>query len=76
MRFIHHKQIKIDGQARSGKIIDRMLQTLAASKYYAEVNPGKQIPRQGSGQYPESFKINLTVARKHKTSATQPNEDP
>ncbi len=57
-------QIAIDGQARSGKIVDDILRKLESSGHFSEVKPGKIIPREKSLRYPESFKVNLSIGKK------------
>ena len=64
-------QIIIDGQAKSSKVVDQILQSFDSSGRYSEIKPGKQIPREQATQYPESFKIRLTIAKKHKSDKTK-----
>ncbi len=65
--------ISIDGQARSGTVIDEIAKILAEKGRY-EVVPGSQSTT--SGDYPENFKIDLTLARRHESKKDKPKESP
>ncbi len=68
-------QIIIDGQAVSSKVVDEILQSLAKSGRYSEIRPGKQIPREKTSRYPESFKIRLAIAKRKMAAHKQTSKN-
>lgn len=63
--------ISIDGQAKSRPVIDEIAKVLAEKGRY-EVIPGQQSTN--SGEYPENFKLSLTVIRERERKKEKPKE--